>query len=74
MRNPVNSHRSTEANAKRTENVIEKYLMMVALRQTWDMMPDEVQIKHHSEILDVRAKERKFKNYLAHRAGPDADL
>ena len=54
--------------------MIEKYLMMQAIRQTWDMQPEEVQIKHHNEILDVRAKERKFKNYLAHRAGPDADL
>jgi hypothetical protein len=74
MRNPVKSHRSTEANAKRTQQVIEGYLTVQALRKTWDSQPMAVQCRNHGYILQLRAKERKLRNILEHRATPDSDL
>jgi hypothetical protein len=74
MRNPVKSHRSTEANAKRTAKLIDEYLGVKDLRLTWDAAPMATQCRNHSFILKLRARERKLKNYLDHRAGPDSDL
>jgi len=75
MRNPLSkSHRSTEANALRTQKLIEEYRGVRDLRMTWDAAPMAMQCRNHGSILKLRARERRLKNYLDHRAGPDADL
>jgi hypothetical protein len=74
VRNPVKSHRSTEANAKRTQARIEEYLGVRDLLATWEMMPDDVQADHHNDILKLRARERNVRNYLAHRNSVEADI
>ena len=74
MRNPVKSHRNTEANAKRTAERIDEYLTIKALRETWDKAPMARQCRNHAYILRLRERERTVKNYLQHRAGKDADL
>ena len=75
MRNPrADSQRRTEANARKTAERIDEYLGVQALLQTWDAMPMAVLCRNHAYILRLRRRERCVKNYLAHRAGPDADL
>lgn len=75
MRNPrADSQRRTEANARRTAERIDEYLTIKALRETWDKAPMATQCRNHAYILRLRARERNVRNYLAHRAGPDADL
>ena len=75
MRNPrADSQRRTEANARKTAERIDEYLGVQALLQTWDAQPIAHQYRNHSYILHLRKRERTVKNYLAHRAGPDADL
>ena len=78
MRNPLSkSHRSTEANAKRTAERIDEYLTIKALRETWDderCTPMALQCKEHAYVLKLRARERNVRNYLSHRATPESDL
>jgi len=74
MRNPVKSHRSTEANAKRTEKVKEAYYKKCILLSCWEDMPMATQCREHDYILTLRARIRNLKNYLSHRNSPDSDL
>jgi hypothetical protein len=74
VRNNPKSHRSTEANAKRTAELVNEYLGVRDLRMTWDEAPMAMQCRNHGSILKLRARERKLKNYLDHRATPDSDL
>jgi hypothetical protein len=68
------SHRPTEANKKRTQKVIEQYYGMEALLRTWELEPDEVQIREHDYLLGLRRKLRNVKNYIAHRADARAEV
>ena len=75
QRNPrADSQLRTEANARKTAEVIEGYRTIHALLQTWDGRPMAEQCRNHGYILKLRAKERKFKNLLEHRSGPDSDI
>lgn len=74
MRNNPKSHRATEANQKRTQKVIETYLGKKDLLATWEKQSDDVQIKEHDNLLELRRKIRNLSNYIAHRATPDSDL
>ena len=69
-----NSHRLTEANRARTIKRIEEYEGLNDLLKTWDSMPDEMQIRNHDYILELRRRYRNVKNYLAHRADAGAEL
>ena len=73
-RNNAESHRRTEANARKTAERIDEYLGVQALLQTWDAQPMAVQCRNHAYILHLRKRERAVKNLLAHRSGPDSDL
>jgi hypothetical protein len=71
-RNPQDPQRRTAANARKTEKRVNQYLGKVALLDTWQTQPDEVQIAHHDYIIGLRATVRQVRAYLVHRAGPDA--
>jgi hypothetical protein len=68
------SHRQTEANERRTQERVDQYYGLEALCQTWDLQPDEVQIKNHDYILKLRAKLRNVKNYVLHRSDAKAEI
>jgi len=68
------SHRHTEANAVKTKQRVESYLLLIALLQTWEEQPDEIQCDNHDYIIQLRAKVRTAKNYLINRSDPDADV
>ena len=73
IRNPK-SHRPSAANAARTQRRIESYYLLVALLATWELQPEEIQIKNHSYIIRLRAKVRTHRNYLQNRADPHSDI
>lgn len=73
-RNPMPPQRRTEANARRTEQRIQQYMGKVALLESWESQSDQVQADNHAYIIGLRATVRNVKNYLLHRAGPDAML
>jgi hypothetical protein len=70
----IKSHRQTEANERRTQERVEQYYGLEALIRTWDLQPDEVQIKNHDYILKLRAKLRNVKNYVLHRSDAKAEI
>ena len=74
MRNPVKSHRQTEANQKRTQKVVERYYGIQDLLRTWEKENDDIQADNHDYILGLRAKERMLKNLLLHRADASIKL
>ena len=75
QRNPrADSHRRTEANAKRTERVRDAYYKKKLLLSCWEDMPMATQCREYDYILALRARVRNLKNYLLHRSGPDADV
>jgi hypothetical protein len=69
-RNPGNPHIKTEANAKRTQKVIETYQGKNDLLRTWELLADTP--ANHSTILQLRKKVRTLRNLLLHRADPSA--
>ena len=68
------SHRQTERNDKRTALRIERYLGKRDLKATWEQAPEELQIKEHDYLLKLNKTVRQEKNYLDHRASPQADI
>ena len=68
------SHRTTEANKERTLRRVEEYYGLDALIRTWEATSDEVQIREHDYILELRRRLRNVKNYIAHRATPDSEI
>lgn len=73
IRNP-RSHRHTAANAKRTEQRVEQFYGKVALLETWESQPEQILADEHEYILELRATIRNIKNYLLHRADPNAKI
>ena len=70
----TNSHRTTEANKERTARRVEEYYGLDALIRTWEATSDEVQIREHDYILELRRRLRNVKNYIAHRADAGAEV
>ena len=70
----TNSHRITEANKERTARRVEEYYGLDALIRTWEATSDEVQIREHDYILELRRRLRNVKNYIAHRADAGAEV
>lgn len=62
------------ANQKRTEERISQYYGKIALLNTWEAQPEEIQIRHHDYLLELRKTVRQVKMYVLHRAGPDAEI
>ena len=73
-RNPNKPHRFIEGNKLRTQQRIEQYHGIKALLETWELQPTEMQVKNHDYIIKLRVKERAIKNYILHRADPEADI
>jgi hypothetical protein len=73
QRNPEN-HRQTPAQQRRTEAVIERYRGKVALLQTWENQPDDIQADNHDYIIQQRATVRTIRNLILHRGGSDAEI
>lgn len=67
-RNPSNPQRLTAANQRRTQARIEQYHGLNDLLRTWELQPDEMQIKFHDDIIKLKARIRNVKNYLLHRS------
>ena len=74
QRNNNQPHRTTEANAKRTEKRVETYYGKNDLLRTWELAESNVQIRNHDYLLGLKKRVRENKNYLLHRATPDSDL
>ncbi len=74
IRNNNKPHRQTEANQRRTQSVMDRYYGKVALLNTWEAMPDDVQSDNHDYIIEQRAKVRTLKQMILHRADPNATL
>jgi hypothetical protein len=70
----MGAHRSTEAHARLTEKRIQQYYGMEALLRTWELESQDVQIREHDYLLELRRKLRNVKNYIAHRASADAEI
>jgi len=68
------SHRTTEANKERTARRVEEYYGLDALIRTWEAASDEVQIREHDYILELRRRLRNVKNYIQHRGTADAGI
>jgi hypothetical protein len=73
-RNPGTPHRYVGGNAEKTRARKEQYYGIEALLQTWESRPMAMQCRNHAYILSLRARVRKVRNCLEHRAGPDADI
>lgn len=73
-RNPNKPLRSIAGNAERTQARVEQYRGLADLEATWNAAPMAMQCRNHAYILKLRARVRLVKNYVLHRAGPDADL
>ena len=70
----TNSHRTTEANKEKTAKRVEEYYGLDALIRTWEATSDEVQIREHDYILELRRRHRNVRNYIQHRGTHDAEL
>jgi hypothetical protein len=55
-----------------TELRIEQYECTMALLQTWEQQPAEVQAQEHDYILELRKKARQIRNYVVHRSDATA--
>lgn len=75
-RNPTAPQRDrTEKNERRTQERIEQYHGKLALHETWEKCASaELQSREHEYILSLRRQIRNVKNYILHRAGPDAEI
>jgi hypothetical protein len=73
-RNPNKPHRHIAANERKTQQRVEQYYGKVALLATWENQPDDVQIRNHSYLLALRREIRNVKNYIMHRADPNAEI
>ena len=69
-----NTHRNTHANERKTYQRVEQYYGLAALLNTWETQPDEIQIREHDYIIHLRARVRTVRNYLLHRATPEARI
>lgn len=69
-----NSHRQTEANDRKTQKRIEQYYGKVALLNTWEEQPENVQANNHAYIIELRRHVRNVKNYLMHRNDSNAHV
>ncbi len=74
QRNPGNPQRRTEANALRTQRVIDAYNKKKLLLSCWEDMPMAVQCREHDYILGLRARLRTLKQMILHRADPKATI
>lgn len=72
LRNPGNPQRRTEANARRTQKVIETYQGKSDLLRTWELLADTPE--NHDTIISLRAKVRNLRNYLLHRADATVNI
>jgi hypothetical protein len=73
-RNPGTPHRHIEGNAERTMARVNQYRGKLDLLATWEKAPMAMQCRNHDYVLKLRARVRNVRNYVLHRAGPDADL
>lgn len=75
-RNPSNTvQRPTEANHRRTMKRIETYEGKNDLLRTWEIFAStDAQIREHDYLLGLKKRVRENKNYLLHRADPNADI
>ena len=74
QRNPGSPQRRTLANERKTAERIEQYHGKLALLATWEQAPDTIQIREHDYLIQLRRNVRQVKNYILHRADPNADL
>ena len=72
-RNPLDPHRITEANRLKTEKRIERFLGLKAILATWELMPTDFQYRNQAYLQELRAKVHQNRNYILHRADPQAD-
>ena len=73
QKNP-RSHRHTPANERKTQERVEQYYGLEALLRTWELESDDVQIKNHDYLLELRRRLRTVKNYIMHRADAKAEI
>ena len=73
-RNPQAPQRHTRANERKTEIRIEQYYGKVALLNTWEAQPSDVQLTNHDYIVQLRANVRQVRAYVLHRADPNANI
>jgi len=74
QRNPGSPQRHTPANERKTAKRIEQYHGKLALLATWEQAPDAIQSREHDYLIQLRRNVRQVKNYILHRADPNADL
>ncbi len=74
MRNPGNPKRTTEANQKRTQAVIDAYNKKKLLLECWEEMPMAVQCREHDYILTLRHRIRTLRQMILHRSDPNATI
>ena len=70
----IRTHRQTEANERKTQERVDQYYGLEALLRTWELESDDVQIKNHDYLLELRRKLRNVKNYIMHRADANAEI
>jgi hypothetical protein len=71
-RNPSDPQRRTAANARKTEERVSQYYGIKSLLDTWELQPEDVQIREHDYLIRLRAKLRTCRNLILHRADPSA--
>jgi len=73
IRNLNDPHRITDANRIKTKRRIDKYLTLRAILATWEKMPLDSQCRESAYIKELRTRMHQNRNYILHRADPQAD-
>jgi hypothetical protein len=53
---------------------VEQYHGKLAVLQTWEQQPTEVQDANAKYILELRRVVRQIRNYISHRSDPEAEI
>ena len=53
---------------------VDQYQGKLALLQTWEELPAERQLADSDYILELKHRVRSIRNYITHRADPDAEI
>lgn len=59
---------------RNTEIRIEQLKGKEELLKEWEAMPEDVQIREHDYIMELRQSIRQIRNYILHRRDPAADM
>jgi len=57
-----------------TELRIEQYYGKNAILQEWEAAPEDLQVKEHEYLLDLRRRLRMHRNYITHRKDSPQNL